>query len=88
MNERLFVQILSLAVDLSSLLLFLPVPTTSSSISILELQLLTITSWQGVSIDKGALEDKIRVDQDDDKVDDEEAMNDEVIDVESQEMLK
>lgn len=77
--------------------MFPPVSTNSSSISILELQLLTITSWQGVSIDKGALEDKIRVDQDDDKIDDdkvddesddEEAMNDELIDVDSQEMLK
>ena len=72
--------------------MFPPVSSISSSISILELQLLTITSWQGVPIDKGALEDKIRVDQDDDKVDDEsddeEAMNDELIDVDSQEMLK
>ena len=97
LNKRILSQVFKITDDsLSS-------SSSSSSISFLELQLLTITSWQGAPIDKEVLEDEIRVDcwwsdQDDDIVDDdtkdddesndEEAMSDEVIDVDSQEMLK
>ena len=58
--------------------------SSSSSISFLELQLLTITSWQGAPIDKEVLEDEIRVDcwwsdQDDDIVDD-DTKDDDIVD--------
>ena len=84
LNKRILSQVFKITDDsLSS-------SSSSSSISFLELQLLTITSWQGAPIDKGVpidkevLEDEIRVDcwwsdQDDDIVDD-DTKDDDIVD--------